>query len=382
MPLTDLSFLALHKDGTLLGEFLEEMAADEPGWRLGAALRIPRGRLPYNVAKLDDWALNADYVLADPETRQMILPFRNRGGGRNDHAYLSESDPAANRDRFVTQVLRAQLNAGADVLISPWLIHGTGGTSHELAVTMDLARRAIDHKLSDGRTLLIGVEATETIFASKGTRDALLDEITELEGVPVYLRMTTSAALTGNRQYDNIPALRGLREAVEALVGNDHTVLLPQSGVAGWLMLGYGAYCFGAGVSGTLQRSGMPVASRRGGGQPLQWYFHPQLLGFVLADELADLETVSGIDACDCPYCDASPPTPGAGFDRVAAEKHFLRWCVKAADDVRRASNREAAVQHRVEAAEQHWQSVQSARVVLDARSRPTHLGAWLRVVA
>ncbi len=209
MPLQDLSFLAMHKDGTLLDDFLAEMMADKPEWRVGAALRLPRARLAYGVDKLDGWVASADYVLADPETRLMMLPFANRGAGRRDHAYLTESDPAANRERFVTQTLRAQVNARQEVLITPWLIHGTSGTPHEMRVTMDFARRAREHRLAENRVVLVGLEATEAIFTSKASRDTMLDEITELEDAPVYLRLTTPAALTGRRQYDNLAALRG-----------------------------------------------------------------------------------------------------------------------------------------------------------------------------
>lgn len=146
MPLSDLSFLALHQDGTLLDDFLADIVLQHPEWRVGAGLRLPRYRLAYCMDKLDSWEGDADYVLADPETRLMRLPYRNRGRGRDDHPYLQESDPAANRDRFVTRTLRAQVAAGRDVLISPWLIHGTSGTTHELRVTRDLAARALEHR--------------------------------------------------------------------------------------------------------------------------------------------------------------------------------------------------------------------------------------------
>ena len=385
MPTADLSFLALHKDGTLLDELLADLVVEHPEWRVGVALRLPRQSLAYCVDKLDNWESDTDYQLADPETRQMVLPYRNRGRGRADYPYLQESDPAANRNRFVTRVLRAQVQAGRHALITPSLIHGLTGTNHELKVTLDFARRSLEHSLADNRQMLVGIEATEAIFADKASRDAMLDEIVGLDDAPpVYLRMTTSATPAGRRQYEHAAALAGLRLAVEALVSNDHAVLLPQSGLAGWLMLGFGAHCFGAGIPGTLQRAPLPVArSGPGGGQrALQWYFHPQLLGFVLADELADLSNVNGAEICDCPYCKATPPAPGAAFDRNAADKHFLRWCVALAEEIRQAPDRKQAVQQRVKAAAQHWQTVQTAGVVLDRRSQPSHLAAWTQAVA
>lgn len=385
MPTTDLSFLALHKDGTLLGDLLADLLTEHSDWRVGAAVRLPRHSLAYCVDKLDTWESDTDYLLADPETRLMVLPYRNRGRGRDDYAYLQESDPAANRSRFVDRVLRAQAGARRDVLISPWLIHGLTGRTHELNVTVDFARRTLDHSLAEDRQVLVGVEATEAIFADKTSLDAMLDEIVELDDAPpVYLRMATSAALGGRKQYENAAALSGLRAAVEALVENDHVVMLPQSGLAGWLMLGFGAHSFGAGIPATLQRCPLPVArSGGGGGQPaLQWYFHPQLIGFVRADELGDLERVDGAESCDCPYCDATPPAPGPAFDRTAADKHFLRWCVALAEEIRQAPDRAEAVQQRVEAAARHWQTVQEAGVVLDPRSQPSHLATWTQVVA
>lgn len=123
MPLSDLSFTALHKDATLIAELLSDLGVHQPDWRVGVALRLPRHRLPYCIDHMGAWGF-ASYALADPETRQMLLPYAKRGLGRGDHAYLQESDPAANRDRFVNSTLRAPASAGASVLISPWLVHG------------------------------------------------------------------------------------------------------------------------------------------------------------------------------------------------------------------------------------------------------------------
>lgn len=385
MSVEDLSFTAIHKDGTLLDEFLEDLSAKQPDWRVGAALRLPRFRLAYCADKLDEWRPSADYLLADPETRQMLLPFDKRGAGRADYPYLAESDPAANRQRFVTQALQAQKRAGAKVLISPWLIHGTSGTHHELQVTTDLARRALEHKFAADSRILIGIEAMESIFSNATSRDRMIDEIVDLDGSPaVYLRMTTPAASSGRRQYENEAALKGLRQAVESLRDNGHDVVLGQTGLAGWLMLPFGAVAFGSGVSGTLQRSQVPVNRDGGGGgqPPLQWHFCEPLLSFVRADEVAGLSGVQGYAPCDCPYCDGADPQPGAAFDRKTSDKHFLYCCARLAEEVRQSADRPATVRQRLAAAQQFATGVPQSGVTLDHRSRPGHLEAWTRVVA
>lgn len=383
MPLSDVSFTALHKDGTLITDLLSDVSARQPDWRVGAALRLPRHRLPYCIDRVSAWAPFGSYVLADPETRQMLLPFARRGMGRNDHAYLQESDPAANRDRFIGNTLRAQVSVGSQVLISPWLVHGVSGIDRELKVTIDLAHRSLAHKLAEDRTVLVGIEATEAVFANQGARDRMLDEVVALDGAPIYLRMTTPPNLTGRGQYQNAAALQGMRAAVESLVDNEHQVVLAQSGLMGWLMLGFGAQAFGAGVSGSLQRSPMPVATSGGGGQPpLQWYLLPQFMGFVRADEMQALSGVSGFVPCDCPYCAGAIPQAGPGFDRVSADKHFLWQCARLAEEVRVAPDRKQVVRDQLAVAERFWTSVQQAGVVLDARSRPTHLAAWTQAAA
>src|SRR4051812_12083015 len=99
MPDADLSFL-VHRGSRSrrsVETFLEYMRASHPRWRIGAAVRLPRESSAYQAESAATFAAHADYVLADPETRLMHLPFDNRGKGRRDYRYLGESDPVANR---------------------------------------------------------------------------------------------------------------------------------------------------------------------------------------------------------------------------------------------------------------------------------------------
>lgn len=383
MPVDGPSFFAQHTEGDLVERFLQDASATQPAWRVGASLLLPR----WWSSTQRDFALrfeqHADYVLADPETRRLHLPFAARGRARDELDYLQESDPLVNRGRFVTNVLRAQIANGRRVLISPSLIDGLSGDDSELRATIDFATRSRDNPQSENRTLLMGLEATASIFADTASRDRMIDEVVEAElNLAVFLRMTIDPPQS-RKPYGEERPLVGLRETVQAFRRNGIDTVLPQIGVCGWLFLPFGAQSFGAGARSSMDRNARPSAGGGGGGgaPPLHWYFAVDLLGPVLAEELPGLQA-EGVMACTCPYCAAAPPRGGAAFNQTSADLHYLWWCAQLADEVRQAGDPVAAVRDRVEAAQQLWQQVRAARVPLDHRSRETHLAAWSAVAA
>lgn len=383
MPLNGPSFFVQHTEGDLADRFLQDAAANEPDWSVGASLLLPRWKSSTQRGYAERFEPYCEYLIADPDTRRLHLPFADRGRGRADLAYLQESDPLVNRRRFVANTLKAQVSNGRDILVSPWLIHGLSAGDRELRATIDFATRANGHQLVESRTLLMGAEATSTVFSDKSSRDRMIDEIVEPElGMPLFLRMTIDAP-ESRKPYGMTNALLGLRAAVDAFKANDIDVVLPQIGLCGWLMLPFGVQSFGAGTKSSMDRNLRPVASTGGGGgaQPLHWYFSPDLLGPVLAEELAALMS-AGMSSCSCPYCAAVPPRGGTGFDQRAADLHYLWWCAALADEVRRVDDPANAVRTRVEAAQQLWQQVRAAQVPLDSRSSETHLAAWSAAIA
>lgn len=382
MPVSDLSFIAHHSERPQgFCDIVADLRAAHPTSRIGAAIRIPRGRLAYNQDLIGELQPTASYVLADPETRQVVLPFSNRGRGRADHAYLREDNPGANRARYVHQVLRSQINHGAAALITPSLIHGINPGNVDIDSTVDFARTAVDDPASTGHNLIMGLEALHTVFANSTARNYMVNAIVDIdEQLPVWLRMT-SPAPQGRGQLLHENSLKGLRAVVEALTANERPVLLPYSGICGWLMMGFGALAFGAGVPASLERSVTPSPTSGGGGNPpLHWYFEPQLLGFVRAEEMQSVSAVTGFTPCPCPFCGGGLPASGATFDPDAAAKHYLWWCVRLTDDLRSAADPADRVRDTLDDALAFWDAVQKAGVLLDNRSEPTHLNTWRRV--
>src|SRR5688572_8811119 len=136
MPPSDPCFIA--HQGTqaapVLREFLQHHTGGDAAG-VAATVFVPRytpGTLEQMVDALD---ADADFVIADPETHRLHYPFAERGKARNTYPYLQESDPVANARRFVRDVLRAQVQAGREVLTSPWLLHGSVPSMDHLAAT-------------------------------------------------------------------------------------------------------------------------------------------------------------------------------------------------------------------------------------------------------
>jgi hypothetical protein len=266
-------------------------------------------------------------------------------------------------------------------LISPYLIHGLSTTTSELDHTIEYARIAHGHALTRSRTLLFGFEVTQTILTNDRARDAFLNDVVELPEGAIYLRTMLTMAPQGLRQVDNRALLDGLSTLVASLTENDRPVLLPQSGLKGWLMMAFGAQAFGAGFRGSMQRCAPPGPTGGGPAPRLKWYFVPQLLGFVLAEELPALRRVPGFLDCSCTYCRTMPPNARA-FDHDAAGKHFLWWCANLVNEASTAPNAAVAIRQRLANASRFARQVQQARVPLDDRSRPRHLEVWTAVVA
>lgn len=383
IDLTQPHLLVQETEGQVVRDFLEQLVGEHDDWYIGACLLLPRW---FASTQNDRAALlqqSVDYLIADPDTRRLHLDFDGRGRSRNEFDYLAESDPLANRARFVRNTLRAQVANGRDTLVSPWLVHGLSGDERYLEATVEFAALAATDQLVGDRQLLMGLEATREIFADKESRDRMIDEVIEGEAeLPIYLRMTIDPP-ESHRPYGEEDALRGLRTVVEAFRENDRSVILPQSGLCGWLMLPFGASGFGAGKRASMERNLRPADSSGGGGgaSPLHWYFSFDLLGPVQAEELPALQA-AGVPECACPYCREIPPQPGLAFDVGQATKHFLHGCAVLAEEVRQAEDPVAVVRNRVESAEDLWEQIQEARVPLDSRSQQNHLEAWSAAIA
>ncbi len=350
------------------------------GLRFGGTAFLPKYKTSTAQEKLDIVGGGCDYALADPQTERMEGPLEKRGYGRAHLLYLQREDPGASPGPFVDEVLTAQAQLGRHTVISPWLTHGHGVGQKHLRATRRFAMEAANHPLAKSCELLLGVAVAGGILADSNALDDFLDELVDWPDGPIYLRVVTSTS-PSYEQLRDTNLLIGLRRLVESLTSNERIVLLPLSGLAGWLMMPFGARAFGTGISASLQRLGPPRGGG-GGGDRLRWYFLPELLGFVLHDELRLFSSLPGYTVCGCPFCAQLPlDRAGGDWDFDTAGQHYLHCCGQLCASLSTAAQPRVQLQRRLGRAQSFWQMAQSAGVVVDSRSVPRHLAAWIQAV-
>jgi hypothetical protein len=94
--------------------------------------------------------------------------------------------------------------------------------------------------------------------------------------------------------------LAGYRRLAQVADDEDRRLLLPQTGLTGWLMRAWGAAGFGTGPFGSNQAFLEPSDF---GKQPIERYFERQLLHFVERTDRHLITGDPGYSQCTCPYC-------------------------------------------------------------------------------
>lgn len=241
------------------------------------------------------------------------------------------------------------------------------------------ARQTVVSPFVRGKELMFGVSVTAAVIEQEKSRNELLNELVEFPDGGFYLRIHHSGDAAYS-QYGDRAVIRGLREVVTSLHENDRDVTLPQLGLLGWAMTAFGADAFGSGIEATTQRCCEP---RGGGGSnsPLERYFVPQLLSYVLRSDIPQLQGVGAFETCRCPFC-ATLLQPRRPWDHNQAGQHFLWSCCQLASEMPTdVANRAEALQTRLAAAAELRDALQSAGRHLDAQSEPKHLASWLEAL-
>jgi len=271
-------------------------------------------------------------------------------------------------------VTLAQTQTGADTVVTPSLVHGLDGSMRNLEATALFAQHGQASPLVGDRRLLLGTTVTAAILSDDRARSDYLNALVEFPSGDFYMRVQLSGS-PGYEQVRDRRLIAGLRRAVVALRANDRGVVLPHLGLLGWAMTAFGAEAFGAGINASMQRCCEP--SRGGPPRRLPWYFVPQLLTFVLRDDLAQLQGLSGYEACDREYC-RTLLQPRRAWNSNEAGQHFLYSCCRLASELPAdEASRPEALRKRLVAVADLLGAIQSAGRLLDARSEPKHLADW-----
>lgn len=270
----------------------------------------------------------------------------------------------------ITNVVRAQREAGANLLL----------TSGRMLAMGD-PQRALDDACAEGDNALALLERGERLalnltlptewLTNTTLRGLLLDQLLDQEQFDIwYIRVLWPTDPPHPVQPTRVGLIEGYKRLAQLADDEDRKLLLPQTGLTGWLQLAFGATGFGTSPTG----SGQSLRRERGGGggfPPVERYFEPGLLHVVERSTHDALLRATGYVRCTCPYCPALHS--GAAWNHQLSRLHHAYWCGRLADPGSRPAG---VVRRTVRAALR-----ESTRLapVLTGSNAPAHLQAWDR---
>lgn len=218
--------------------------------------------------------------------------------------YLSTTIPTSPDRGYIDTILNAQRNAGANVLLTPTgrVSEANGEQTLRAAMRWVTATRAT----APAEPLLVSLTLEHSWLADPQLREVLLNEVVDSREPNWYIRVRWAASRHTAGQLAERNLLEGYKHLSQVMESENKLLLLPQTGLAGWLMGAFGARGFSVGTGGPQQAYANPVVIRRAGTPrpPIRRYFEPSLLHTIQADTRDRLAAQSGYGECTCTYCD------------------------------------------------------------------------------
>ena len=339
---------------------------------LGAVTPLPRATAQSSTTWLDS-CLAASVRIADP------------AGYKLDSAIIPGDAPSARSLRWwpymatdplvPADVLDAQRQVGANLLLSP----GRAVDPADPQTSLDRAFAEADQALAGlqaGERLALNLTLPRSWLTRQALRDQLLALLLDQEQFDTwYIRVQWPNTLRSTEQPADAALLEGYKRLAQLASDEERTLLLPQTGLTGWLQLAFGAAGFGSGLPGSDQAFKEP-AGGGGGATPIERYFEPTLLHSVERTVHETIRTRTGYVPCDCPYCPALHAA--ADWRHDLAQLHQLYWTGRLAGDaaVTGRGGAGGAVRRAVRAAVSA-----AAGEILVGPSDPRHLPIWDRLL-
>ena len=276
----------------------------------------------------------------------------------------------------VADVLDLQRERGANLLLTPGRALDPANPQPSLDEAFADGDEALAH-LRSGERVALNLCMSADWLTSEHLRDALLAQLLDQEQFDTwYLRVQWSTSIRSHAQPILEPLLRGYRRIAELAADEGHILLLPQTGLTGWLMLAFGASGFGSGIGGAEQAFREETGGGGNGAPPIERYFERSLLHTI---ERTSRHIVLGDPAyvqCHCPYCAALLAGPAWSHEYAGLHQVFNAGLLTSAVAPTGRGGTHGAVRRTVQAA-RHF----ALGKALTGLSEPRHLQVWDRVL-
>lgn len=354
-------------------DLMPRLLAGVVGVTSGAVSGAASASLPSTSDQIvRDWLTScavASVKLADPvaflkdPTIVRVPPISARAQMRRPYL-LSPVDVAAD-------LVELQRTVGANLFLTA----GRALDPTAAQPSLDAAFAHGDDMLSElqpGERLALNLTLPSSWFTSSTLRAKLFAQLLDQEQFDVWhVRVQWPSSVRSLTQPVAVDLLTGYKRLAQLAADEGRVLLLPQTGLTGWLQLAFGAHGFGSGLFGSGQAFKEHSQGGAGGQPEIERYFEPTLLHTVERAVHDAMRSQPGYVLCDCPYCPALRAR--ADWDHTLARLHFMHWQGRLAGIGPATGKRqEAAIRRTVRAA-----VTAAAAQPLASISLPRHLAVW-----
>lgn len=311
-----------HQNRSLTPRLLGSIVASTGGSvNVAASVRLPSA----TTASHSDWLNScaaASLKIADPAGYLLdngivrVKPMSDRSQKWASHLNADPLSPKA--------VLAAQRAVGANLLLSDGRALDPGSPDKALRKAFDAADDALS-ELHQEERLALNLTLPAQWLKNADLREKLFAELIDQEQFDLWhIRVQWPSSLGAFEQPKDSDLLNGYKRLAQLAEEEERTLLLPQTGLTGWLQLGFGAAGFGVGATGSLHAFKEEVERRGGSNQQVPRYFEPSLLHAVERAVHDALRKRPGYVECDCPFCPSLHAAPD--WDHKLASLHHMHW--------------------------------------------------------
>lgn len=364
------------------------------GLHLGISAALPRQGVTKTKAYLDGCGAAAVRI-ADPEgyalpggliddPKVTLTPTQLTKVGYVAPAIApSRGEPST--EAWNRQVIRSQRAAGANVLLTP----GRALDPADAVEALEEAGRALDvllHEVDSSEVPAWNLTLPSAWLTTAKLRDQLLAELVDRDDVHVWhvrVRWPIHRPPRAFGQLKQRELLDGYRELATTARQEDRALLLPNTGLTGWLTLGWGSTGFGTGSSQTNQAwaDSPRIASQPGKARPpaVSRHHASPLLHTISVDShmaLAGALPAPSYPTCSCPFCAEQEQTPAWQPEIEAGHTIYAMGALAAEVAGTPRRDRATRIKELVDAAHDLHEQLPPA-VKLPANESPEHLARW-----
>jgi len=338
----------------------------------GISLRIAD---PVTYARRDQWGtmLLQERDGTNPSPTKTPGPLMTKNSIQ--WSYFNTPIPSP-RDRWITQVLDAQRESGANLLLTPGLPLESATPQDSL----DAAREDLDFcagSLARGERLAWNITVTHEWLTSARLRAMLLEEIVDSGHDVLYLRVKWPLAASTYAQLLDADVLAGYKEISSLASDEQRTLLLPNTGGTGWINVALGASGYGLGIGSRARAFATHRFAPIGGGNPIPARYFERRIMHTITKVVDDaLSGLPGYVACDCTFCDQL--RSGATWNQpLSGAHHVLLMAHETAVLTQSGARGPRGVARRRVRECQQYVSAAGATVPLVGADNPAHLASW-----